>query len=133
MKPVPVQVFAAQSLIGRAEIRPLDPARGVYGGRFNPEFGYSTVEPTIRRLMECVMAANPDRVALTRAFLARDQLGLQVRSDAGLVFHPAAVHIQDATAWIEEATMELHLLGLPPEEAEACFGAEIRTQDQSRR
>jgi len=93
MKLVSVQVFAAHSLIGRARIRPLDTARGVYGGRFDPEYGYSQVEPTIRRLMECIMAPDPDPVALTRAFLARDQLGLEVRSDAGFVFHPAAVHV----------------------------------------
>ncbi len=122
MKPIAVQVFAEGLLIGRAEIRPIDPPKGVYGGPFAPELGYLNVEPTIRRLMECIMDPSPDRVALTRAFLARDQLGLEARSDAGVVFHPAAVHIQDSRAWIPGATTELHLLGVPPEEAEMCFG-----------
>ncbi|HVL52493.1 MAG TPA: hypothetical protein VM754_13450 [Actinomycetota bacterium] len=120
--PVSVLVFAGKTYIGRAEIRPLQPRMGVYGGRFDPEFTYSTVEPAIRRLMECTMDPSAGEAELRSAFRERDSLQLEVRSDAGFVFHPAAVHIQDATAWNPLAPIELHLLGLPPEEAKAAFG-----------
>lgn len=121
-KRVLVSVFSNQTRIGRAELRVLDPSNGVYGGPFSPELGYMVAEPAISRLMGCILDKSADETLVQAAFRDRDQLKLQVRTDAGLVFHPAVVHIQDLTRWKPKEVREIHLLGVPWQEAEKVFG-----------
>lgn len=115
-------MFANRAYIGSVELLPIDPTAGVYGGPFVPELGYAAIEPTIRKVMTCALDQSADPTVVQAAFRERDQLKLEVRLFSGFVFHPGVVHIQDLTRWYPTQTRELHLLGVPWQEAEAIFG-----------
>lgn len=121
-KNITASVFANHAYIGSAELSPIDPTAGVYGGPFTPDLGYAAIEPTIRKVVTCALDQSADPAVVQAAFRERDQLKLEVRCHSGFVFHPGVVHIQDLTRWYPTQARELHMLGVPWQEAEAVFG-----------
>lgn len=123
MPDLTVAVYANGTLVGHADLQPLDPSLGVYGGAFQPNEGYDAVRPVVLELMRRAwprqQSTSPPH--LREAYRRHDALDIEVRTEAGDVLHPTTVHIEDAGGvWTDEAP-QIELRGLPSAEADHHF------------
>ena len=116
-------IYANGTYIGEADLRPLDPAMGVYGGTFHPNEAYRAVRPVVLELMRRAWPRqhSASESHLREAYRRHDALDIEVRTADGAALHPTTVHIEDAGGvWRDEAP-RIELLGLPEEEAQRHF------------
>jgi hypothetical protein len=125
MPTVPVTLYANGVVIGHADLHPIDPELGVYGGPFHPGEGYTTIRPIVLELMRRVWprgeAASARR--LREAYRRHDALHIEVRTEGGEELHPATFHIEDAGGVWTDAAPRVELVGLPDAEVRHHFGA----------
>ncbi|MDX1418464.1 MAG: hypothetical protein R3181_00740 [Rubricoccaceae bacterium] len=119
MPQLTVAVYANDALVGHADLHPLDPPLGVYGGAFEPTEGYGAIRPVVLELMRRAWprqrAESPPH--LDEAYRRHAGLALEVRTEAGEGLHPTSVHIEDAGGvWTDEAP-RIEVRGLPDAEA----------------
>ncbi|HLT47903.1 MAG TPA: hypothetical protein VK002_11790 [Rubricoccaceae bacterium] len=124
MSALRVSVYANGAFVGHADLRPVDPETGTYGGPFNPGEGYAAVRPVVLELMRRTWPRQQAESAahLREAYRRHDALALEVRTEAGEPLHPSAVYVEDAGGVWTDAVPRVELLGLPDEEARRHFG-----------
>lgn len=102
--------FCNGELIGFSDLGSRDPDMGVASGQFTPAHGYSRVQGVFRLFAKAQSEAGPpDEGMLAKYYQARDQLGLTVETEAGVVVPTDIVHITDFRDEIDESACEVEV------------------------
>jgi hypothetical protein len=119
-----VTIYAGGAPVGHADLHPIDPGTGAYGGPFHPGAGYGAIRPVVLELVRRAWPRSESRSAgrLREAYRHHDALALEVRTEGDEALHPAAIFIDDASGVWTDAAPRIELVGLPEAEARRYFG-----------